>query len=82
MKCSECGAELDFITCTSCGGETPREGKYCCACGEMLPVEQEKKGEPDEWSQRVLCSDGTCIGIIGPDGKCKECGKRYKGPAE
>jgi hypothetical protein len=29
----------------------------------------------DEWDKRVLCSDGTCIGVIGPDGKCKECGK-------
>jgi hypothetical protein len=29
----------------------------------------------DEWENRVLCSDGNCIGVIGPDGKCKECGK-------
>ena len=29
----------------------------------------------DEWENRVLCSDGTCIGVIGSDGKCKECGK-------
>jgi len=29
----------------------------------------------DEWEDRVLCSDGNCIGVIGPDGKCKECGK-------
>jgi len=29
----------------------------------------------DEWENRVLCSDGSCIGVIGPDGKCKECGK-------
>ena len=32
----------------------------------------------DEWENRVLCSDGNCIGIIGPDGKCKECGKPLK----
>lgn len=29
----------------------------------------------DDWDKRVLCSDGACIGVIGPDGKCKECGK-------
>ena len=29
----------------------------------------------DEWENRVLCSDGNCIGVIGPDGKCQECGK-------
>jgi hypothetical protein len=28
-----------------------------------------------EWEQRTLCSDESCIGIIGPDGRCKECGK-------
>ena len=31
--------------------------------------------DDDEWGNRVLCSDGNCIGVIGPDGKCKECGK-------
>ncbi len=25
--------------------------------------------------QRELCTDGACIGLIGPDGVCKECGK-------
>lgn len=32
-----------------------------------------------EWERRTLCSDGSCIGVIGPDGKCKECGKPYEG---
>jgi len=32
----------------------------------------------EEWEKRVLCSDGCCIGVIGPDGKCKECGKPLK----
>jgi hypothetical protein len=31
----------------------------------------------DGWENRVLCSDGNCIGVIGPDGRCKECGKPY-----
>ncbi|HBD09328.1 MAG TPA: hypothetical protein DCZ69_13805 [Syntrophobacteraceae bacterium] len=31
--------------------------------------------ESIDWDQRVLCSDGNCIGVIGPDGRCKECGK-------
>jgi hypothetical protein len=25
---------------------------------------------------RQLCPDGACTGIIGPDGRCKECGRR------
>ena len=27
-----------------------------------------------EWENRTLCSDGNCIGVIGADGLCKECG--------
>ena len=33
----------------------------------------------DDWENRTLCSDESCIGVIGPDGRCKECGKRYTG---
>jgi hypothetical protein len=40
---------------------------------EMAP------GEVD-WENRVLCRDESCIGVIGPDGRCKECGKSYEGP--
>ncbi len=32
-----------------------------------------------EWEQRTLCSDENCIGVIGADGRCKECGKHYEG---
>lgn len=28
----------------------------------------------DEWDQRVLCPNGACNGIIGPEGTCKVCG--------
>ena len=27
------------------------------------------------FEDRVLRSDGNCIGVIGADGKCKVCGK-------
>ena len=29
----------------------------------------------NDWENRVLCHDGNCIGVIGPNGLCKECGK-------
>jgi hypothetical protein len=29
----------------------------------------------DEFARRQLCPDGGCIGVIGSDGRCKECGK-------
>lgn len=45
---------------------------------ESVPdPEQETEVTDDEWSQRTLCSDESCIGVIGPDGRCKECGKAY-----
>ena len=30
--------------------------------------------------ERELCAEGTCIGLIGPDGFCKECGRPGRGP--
>ena len=40
---------------------------------------EETVGDSSDWDNRVLCSDGNCIGVIGPDGCCKECGKKYEG---
>jgi len=31
------------------------------------------------WESRTLCSDENCIGVIGPDGRCKECGNTFEG---
>jgi hypothetical protein len=39
----------------------------------------EKPAKQDNWENRTLCSDESCIGVIGPDGRCKECGKVYQG---
>jgi len=40
--------------------------------------DEDRPIDPD-WENRRLCSDGNCIGVIGPDGRCKECGKVYEG---
>jgi len=47
---------------------------------EERPEPSEAEAAPDdsEWDRRTLCSDGNCIGVIGPDGRCKECGKPYE----
>jgi hypothetical protein len=29
--------------------------------------------------ERVLCSDDTCIGLVGADGRCRVCGLVYTG---
>ena len=46
-----------------------------------ISEENEKEDSPtdNEWENRRLCSDGNCIGVIGKDGRCKECGKSYEG---
>lgn len=33
----------------------------------------------DAWENRTLCIDESCIGVVGPDGRCNECGKPYSG---
>ena len=45
---------------------------------QVLEQEDELPADPD-WEDRILCSDGNCIGVIGPDRRCKECGKPYEG---
>jgi len=42
--------------------------------GPPLPAAE----EDDDWEKRTLCSDESCIGVIGPDGCCKECGRPYE----
>jgi len=29
----------------------------------------------EDWGKRTLCIDESCIGTIGPNGRCRECGK-------
>jgi hypothetical protein len=92
MKCPHCGEELPAETCPACHGDLPLESRFCCWCGAALETagsaeSQELAGPADEagvvdFASRVLCSDGSCIGVIGPDGRCKECGKPYAGDPE
>ncbi|UCE51731.1 MAG: hypothetical protein JSV31_21060 [Desulfobacterales bacterium] len=43
-------------------------------------IKAENSETETDWENRTLCSDGNCIGVVGPDGRCKECGKKYEGP--
>ena len=72
--CKECGKiyEGELRAGHGAGNEktvTTEEKK------KVLPVDNDSD---DDWGKRVLCSDESCIGVIGPDGKCKECGKPGK----
>ncbi len=46
---------------------------------ESPPAPSAAPGSGDSWDDRRLCSDESCIGVIGPDGRCTECGKPYAG---
>jgi hypothetical protein len=44
---------------------------------EPVDINEEDNSE-DDWENRTLCSDESCIGVIGPDGRCKECGREHE----
>jgi len=46
---------------------------------EDLRTEPHDSGEDGFEPDRKVCSDGSCIGVIGKSGTCKECGKPYSG---
>ena len=83
MRCEDCSREIDVVVCGACGRSVLRLGPFCCHCGGRLEDEGgafaevgQQTGELD-FSSRVLCSDGTCIGVIDEQGICKVCGKPY-----
>ena len=81
IKCPECNHEIEGIICPECGESTPGESVHCINCGKNLQDNTAEVTEEDDDSfdldDRILCSDGTCTGII-IGGKCSECGR----PAE
>lgn len=70
-KCQECGKPYEGVLPEVHG----KEAVQSAATEKTATVSVEGAGSDDDWENRVLCSDGSCIGIIGPYGKCKECGK-------
>lgn len=78
MECPHCHQVLPSLVCSECGLETPEGSLFCFQCGR--PVKREVPGdEESDFSERVLCSDGNCIGVINERGICNICGKPYVG---
>jgi hypothetical protein len=82
-RCKECGkpgadrpagpaAGADSVS-----GPQPAAGSVDALPQQALPPEA--PAGADDWNSRRLCGDGNCIGVIGPDGRCKECGKPSAG---
>jgi len=76
MECPHCHQTLPFLLCSKCGKETLEASRYCSQCGAPIEGVTEKRiEEEDDFSNRRLCSDGTCIGVINEKGVCNICGK-------
>jgi hypothetical protein len=86
-RCKECGKPCDDTAAhqiTDQELETPNETIE--DSGDDVPEENQDSAQDidlesnldEDWGNRTLCSDGNCIGVIGPDGLCKECGKPYE----
>jgi len=80
MECPHCHKEISGKKCPNCGKEIPSDSIYCMQCGTELDLEEAAGQGEDEFDpeNRILCSDGTCTGII-VDGRCIECGKPFSG---
>lgn len=80
LHCHHCGLALPdpggqppkLLVCYSCKHKALPPAAYCERCGDQLVDPTAAGFGPNE---RWACSDGLCIGIIGADGKCTECGK-------
>jgi len=81
MKCPHCEKPLGEKVCPACGSGVLNESSFCHRCGISLgpgaSVSPEGEEEDIDFAKRVLCSDGTCIGVINEKGFCKVCGKPY-----
>ncbi len=77
--CKECGKKYEGdlpVQSPSENEDQPVAPEKVESSSEAIEIPEVADAPVDEeWENRVLCSDDACIGIIGPDGKCKECGK-------
>ena len=65
-RCTECGADADdFDDDDELADDEELDEELLGADADV--------DEADD--KRIPCSDGSCIGIIGPDGRCTECGR-------
>jgi len=81
-RCKECGKPHDGFKPPTSEDETIEStSSEVEKVVEVEDVEDVDSIDPefnDAWENRTLCVDESCIGVIGPDGRCKECGKPYK----
>jgi hypothetical protein len=67
--CKVCGAQG-----TAPAPGTPRAPRPALAAAPAAPAAADLGAITVDDEDRELCPDGSCIGLIGPDGRCKVCG--------
>jgi hypothetical protein len=72
-RCRECGKPHDGSLNPAI--EVTDKNKEQAKPVDDLKKNTENNASDEEWEKRILCSDETCIGTIGPHGRCRECGK-------
>jgi hypothetical protein len=78
-RCKECGKKYEGSLTEESSiekEEPPPEEAVSREAAESGEIDDDAPADGD-WENRKLCSDGNCIGVIGADGRCKECGKPY-----
>ena len=82
-RCKECGrpgGEDSVRAEDALPSASPEEDAKDEALAEDAPASEAVAADDDDWDNRRLCPDGNCIGVIGPDGRCKECGRPDEAP--
>jgi len=75
-RCKECGRPGDPSVVSS---EPHPEIRAAAVPAAPPPASDPPGAADDDWENRRLCSDENCIGVIGADSRCRECGKPYAG---
>jgi hypothetical protein len=75
-RCRECGRAHGPEAIADAQAPDP---SAAVEADERRPLSDDSAETDADWENRRLCSDGNCIGVIGPDGRCRECGKPYAG---
>jgi hypothetical protein len=83
-RCRICGLANDIISGDASGfslkmdkddGYEGEKGSVIDPLRDSTLSGEDGEIAADPWENRVLCSDENCIGVMGPDGNCNECGK-------
>ena len=87
-RCKECGLpseskQPEDIPAARDRSEAKIEAEIEEEIEEEIEAESTEDSESEsqndiDWENRTLCIDESCIGVIGSDGRCKECGLPFK----